>query len=370
MRKNAAISFVCLLLAFACLVSAAAMTIDGKNNNNEWLGNSVVNVFPSGEIGNSVNGVSVMYDFTNENTLQLFISPQIEVPKAGSKDEENFDKNLIAVKFSFEGSDEVIISVGENDGRKATDLLDDDSYKIRAALTYDSSSGTVICEIEATDKNGFGNNPKIHISIVDGYGKVSNRKSATIENPAYTTTTTAKDEADKTSSAKNNTTKRSGTTAKSDKTTTRSDVSIRTSAATSYKSRVTKRTTTKATTEKTTKLKTTKEKTTKVKTTGVKTTKAKTTKTTTARETVGTYQYTDGIVVENTSAVDTTDDSLFEKSGLSDSMKYKIAVGAGAALLFIIIAVSGMRTKAQADREEENEKHDNNHDKDEGNKED
>lgn len=267
------IQFIFIYSLTASAVSAGAIKIDGKNNNNEWRGYNPLMMFDSSDPGNNVDAASIQFAFVSENNLKVFIAAQLK-PKPESYDRAGF-------KVSFDGSDYIPVTIGDGTEKKY-EIINDDDLRIEGATSCDIS-GMVFCELDVTIKGGAEETLECAFRVIDGEGVSSTEAEYSFVNPFFSTTAPV----EQTTAEK--TAEQAAAEEKTTKTTTEKTTKEKTTKTTTEKT--TKEKTTKTTTEKTTKEKTTKvttEKTTKektTKTTTVKTTKEKTTKTTTEKTT-------------------------------------------------------------------------------------
>ncbi len=366
--KKAVLSAVCVLLMLSVITTVSSgagdlIKIDGADPQNEWPKAMEENreAFTetsnySGDVYTVRNVIVSVIPDTGNNTVYYKVTASFK-----EKDVEN--KTGILMKFD---GNEIKYTRGSDNYEEGleTELLENDSYTVSGAMTYNEESKDLMFEANVINKYGFKENISCTFQIIDTGGKASpvvNKGYFT--NPDYTTTVTTQEPTTTEKTTKEKTTK--------EKTT---------------KEKTTKETTTKTTTEKTTRKKTTKATTqttkrrtqsktrapysrrtapartkaqtpvrTTVRQTAASSKAGKTRKTTKARTTARknetreyvpySYEYEETVTDEATSSVTADTDSVFQEKGLSKSVKYKAATGIAAAVLFGVIGISAVRSR-------------------------
>lgn len=342
--KRAVSGAICLILSVIMIIPAFAagveLKLDGQDTNNEWYqyNNTFVRLLNSESSSNRIESAGVKYAFdSSQNAVWYFFSFNCK----GAPE----DMSLAGIKFSVEGSEEIILQMGESEEAKAELINDDYNINLYMTLQRDKS---VICEIKAVVKNGLDSAVSYSAVFIDNEGASSVRSSKTAFSQETTAATTEK--TTKATTTKSSTKRNGNNTANTERSTRER---------TSYSSRVT----TKA--ETTTAIQSA-ESTTRIKTTKAKTTKAKTTKAKTEASDDYQPEYISSDTDLITSASADVSATINETDGASITTAYKIAATLGAAVLFAVVgvwAVRNHRDASEADKKEEKaEKTDDNTD--------
>lgn len=345
MKKAAAVLTAVLLIIFIMVPAFAAkpeIKIDGVvTNNREWVGTSNISLLDKEATGNEFTDIDMKYvtDYENNVVYYLFV--------ASKKDTKSITADEIAqmgISFTPEGCEEISLR-GNNPSAKGSYSS---THSYEAAMTADSQTGTIYCEIKVNYKDGIPANIRGNVKAFDKYGEASNKIN--INNDVLTKT----DKVDNTTKEK--TTKEKTTTKK----TTEKETTTRRVHNPKNKTVIT--TTKRATTTKA--VKTTKATT----TTAVKTTRetAKTNNTTTSHPTevildipeetdvyypeeeTNSEPATDDVVVITE---ETTSASAFGFLNIQKSSLYKIITALCALVLFGVLGVWAVKSRQDDDED-------------------
>ncbi|MCQ2480631.1 MAG: hypothetical protein MJ121_00785 [Clostridia bacterium] len=343
MKKAAAVLTAFLLIIFIMVPAFAAkpeIKIDGiATNNKEWAGAQDISLLSKEATGNEFTDINMQYivDYGNNVVYYLFV--------ASEKDSKSVTADEIAqmgISFIPEGCEEITLR-GNNPTAEGS-YGSTHSYK--AAMTADSQTGTIYCEIKVNYKDGVPADIRGSVKFFDKYGEASNKIN--INNDVLTKTDTTNKE----KTTKEKTTTKKSTTAK--ETTTRRVHNPKNKTVITTTKRVT---TTKA-------IKTTKATT----TTAVKTTRetAKTNNTTTSHPTEVILDIPEETDVyypeEETNSEPATDDvvaiteettsaSAFGFNSIQKSSLYKIITALCALVLFGVLGVWAVKSRQDDDED-------------------
>ena len=212
MKKAAAVLTAFLLIIFIMVPAFAAkpeIKIDGVvTNNREWTGAPNISLLDKEATGDDFTDIDMKYITDSENNVVYYL---FVASKKDSKSITADEAAQMGISFIPEGCEEITLR-GDNPSAKGSYSS---THSYEAAMTADSQTGTIYCEIKVNYKDGIPADIRGNVKAFDKYGEASNKIN--INNDVLTKTDKV-DNTTKEKTTKEKTTKKA-TTAK--ETTTR-----------------------------------------------------------------------------------------------------------------------------------------------------
>ena len=208
MKKAAAVLTAFLLIIFIMVPAFAAkpeIKIDGVvTNNREWADASNISLLDKEATGDDFTDIDMKYITDSENNVVYYLFV------ASKKDSKSISADEIAqmgISFTPEGCEEISLR-GDNPSAKGNY---GNTHSYEAAMTADSQTGTIYCEIKVNYKDGIPADIRGSVKVFDKYGEASNKIN--INNDVLTKTDKV-DNTTKEKTTKEKTTKEKTTTKK------------------------------------------------------------------------------------------------------------------------------------------------------------